>query len=330
MGWASNSDVRHQSVSVMNLCRLCHQNDSLQDSHIVPRFVSKWLLESSPTRGLRDLATPNRRRQDLPTLPFLCSECEQLLSRWESEFAAKLFLPLHRNEGTTFRYGSWGMKFAASVVWRVLSQSLEHGLGRFTPEQYRVSMVAEKAWRAFLHGTVRHPGQFEVHAIPLDVVSLPAGSDVSPFLNRYLIRAIDAEAVSRQDEVLVYAKLCRILIIGHVMVPEQRRWRPSRLCVESGRFGGTVDYYLPAGLQSYMNQRAMQGAEAAASQSPRQKAKIHGRMKSDIQRVANSEVFRAMRADVAISGSDAFAVTGDRSDSAAATITNTALESHDA
>jgi hypothetical protein len=123
----------------MNLCRLCHQSDSLQDSHIVPRFVSKWLLESSPTRGLRDLATPNRRRQDLPTLPFLCSKCEQLLSRWESEFAAKLFLPLHRHEATPFRYGPWGMKFAASVVWRVLSQSLELGLGRFTPEQYRVS-----------------------------------------------------------------------------------------------------------------------------------------------------------------------------------------------
>ena len=98
-----------------------------------------------------------------------------------------------------------------------------------------------------------------MHAIPLVVVSLAAGSDVSPFLNRYLVRAIDAEVVSRQNEVLVYTKLCRLLIIGHVVVAGQRRWRASRLCVDRGTFGGAVDYYLPSGLQQYMNQRAMLG-----------------------------------------------------------------------
>ena len=109
---------------LMAVCRLCKQERTLRDSHIIPHFVSKWLLESSPTRGLRDLATPNRRRQDSITMPFLCADCEQVLSPWEGKFATEIFLPLHRNNVRVFEYDSWGLKFASSVVWRVLVESL--------------------------------------------------------------------------------------------------------------------------------------------------------------------------------------------------------------
>ncbi len=313
----------------MSFCRLCHQDRPLRDSHIIPRFVSKWLLESSPTRGLRDLATPNRRRQDTPTVPFLCSDCEEVFSRWESIFAARLFLPLHRNEGNSFTYDLWGLKFASSIVWRVLTESLEHGPGRLTLEQSRSASVAEQTWRAFILGTVRHPGRFEVHAIPLDTVSGNVGSDVSPFLNRYLLRSADAEVVAGAKNVLVYSKLCRILLVGHVVVEGQTRWRASKLSVAQGTFGKDRDYYLPYGLQQYMNQRAMRCAEALASQSANQKAKLRTRLEADLSRFAGSEVFRAMRADVARSGSDAFAVTGDLSDNAAGRVDNDIVEPHD-
>lgn len=298
----------------MNFCRLCQLDRPLQDSHIIPRFVAKWLVESSPTGGLRDLATPNRRRQHAPTLPFLCSDCEQIFSQWESRFSARVFLPLHRNDGKSFAYDSWGLKFASSIVWRVLTESLEHGSGRLTPEQSHTASLAEETWRAFILGKAPHPGRFEVHALPLDVVPANVGSGVSPFLNRYLLRVADAEVVAGTSEVLVYAKLCRVLLVGHVTVEDQTRWRASRLSVAHGTFGGDRDYYLPSGLQQYMNQRAVLGAEALASQSAHQKAKVRARLEADLPRLARSEVFRAMRADVARSGSDAFAATGDPSD----------------
>lgn len=300
----------------MDFCRLCQQDRPLRDSHIIPRFVSKWLLETSPTRGLRDLTTPNRRRQDAPTMPFLCSNCEQVFSPWEGKFAELLFLPLHRNESDSFTYGTWGLKFASSVMWRVLVESLEHGRGRLTPEQARLAGVAAQTWRAFLLGKVRHPGRFEVHAIPLDVVPPNVGPDVSPFLSRYLLSSADAEVISGDKEVLVYAKLCRILLVGHVVVEAQARWRASRLSVAQGVLSANHDYYRPIGLQQYMNQRAKRGAEALASQSARQKAKLRARLEADLPRLAGSEVFRALRADVARSGPHAFAVTGDLSEAA--------------
>lgn len=281
----------------------------------MPRFVSKWLRESSPTRGLRDLATPNRRRQDGPTVRFLCSDCEQVFSPWESRFAAQVFLPLHRNEGNAFAYDEWGLKFASSVVWRVLTESLEHGHGRLTPEQFRFASASGQAWRAFMLGNARHPGRFEVHAIPLDVVPATVDADVSPFLNRYLLRAADAEVVVGATDVLVYAKLCRILLVGHVVVERQAHWRQSRLSVARGTLGGGRNYYLPIALQKYMNQRAMRGAEALASQSAHQKAKVRAQLEAQLPRFARSEVFRAMRADIEHTGADAFSVTRDVSDS---------------
>lgn len=314
----------------MSFCRLCQQDRPLRDSHIIPRFVSKWLLDSSPTGGLRDLVTPNRRRQDIPTMPLLCSDCEQIFSRWESTFAARFFLPLHRNEASCITYDSWGLKFASSIVWRVLTQSLERGPGRLTLEQSRSVSVAEQTWRAFIHGTVRHPGRFEVHAIPLDIVSGNVGSDVSPFLNRYLLRSAAAEVIAGAKDIMVYAKLCRILLVGHVVVENQARWRASRLSVVQGTFGRDSDHYLPYSLQQYMNQCAMRCAEAFASQSAKQKAKLRTRLEAELPRFAGSEMFRAMRADVARSGSDAFAVTGDLSDSAAGTVDNDIVEPNDA
>lgn len=314
----------------MTLCRLCQHERPLRDSHIIPRFVSKWLLESSPSHGLRDLETPNRRRQDAPTVPFLCSDCEQIFSLWESKFAARIFLPLHLNEGNTFEHEDWGLKFASSIVWRVLTESLEHGWGRFTPGQSLSATAAGQAWRAFLLGNTRHPGHFEVHAIPLNVVPVANGADVSPFLNRYLLRAADAEVVVGERDVLVYAKLCRILLVGHVVVERQAHWRQSRLSVARGIIGGDRDYYLPIALQRYMNQRARRGAEALACQSAPQKAKLRAQLKAQLPRFARSEVFRAMRADVQQSGPGAFAVTGDLSDSGTVAAGNDHTELHDA
>jgi hypothetical protein len=118
--------------------------------------------------------------------------------------------------------------------------------------------------------------------------------------------------------------------VGHVVVENQARWRASRLSVVQGTFCRDPDHYLPYSLQQYMNQCAMRCAEALASQSAMQKAKLRARLEASLPRLAGSEMFRAMRADVARSGSDAFAVTGDLSDSAAGTVENDIVEPHDA
>ena len=247
----------------MNKCRLCSTEAALQASHIIPQFAFRWLVRSSPTHGLRGLKVPNRRLQDGPTREFLCLSCEQMFAKWEGKFAARIFLPLHLNECRSFAYEAWGLKFAASVVWRVLAESMEHGQGCLTAKQLEATIAAEEAWRLFILDSREHPGEFEVHAVPLDINCVTAEGKATAFLNRYLLRAIDAEVIVGPKDVLVYAKLCRILLVGHVTVHDQSRWRCSQISLSRGILEYDVRYYLPSGVQQYMKPERKVGCRRA-------------------------------------------------------------------
>ena len=68
----------------LGTCALCGQQKDLRKSHIVPRFVGKWLKSTSATGFLRGVKNPELRLQDLPTLPLLCGDCEQIFSKLET------------------------------------------------------------------------------------------------------------------------------------------------------------------------------------------------------------------------------------------------------
>ncbi len=77
------------------LGKLCQQQETIQNSHIVPRQVSQWIKETSPLGGLRDLEKPNLRQEDTQKSPLLCSDCEQRISVSEGNFAKEIFIPLN-------------------------------------------------------------------------------------------------------------------------------------------------------------------------------------------------------------------------------------------
>ena len=75
-------------------CRLCGSNaDALKQSHIVPRFVGRWLKDGSITPYFRYGGNMDKRSQDLPSIELLCGRCENLFSAWETKFANEIFYP---------------------------------------------------------------------------------------------------------------------------------------------------------------------------------------------------------------------------------------------
>jgi len=72
-------------------CALCNKESDLRVSHIIPRFVSVWLKQTSATGFLRGTKNPEKRMQDLPKLPFLCGDCKQNFSKLENYFAKNIF-----------------------------------------------------------------------------------------------------------------------------------------------------------------------------------------------------------------------------------------------
>lgn len=290
-------------------CKLCGEVRPLLLSHVVPHFVWRWLKASSPTKHFRSSVAPNLRIQDGWKARLLCAECEQLLMKDEKIFAERVFMPMHENRLQPFHYGPWALRFAISVLWRTVVFSEAAALKKLKTQHFTYLQRAERAWRDFLLGKRRHPGSFHALLFPLDTISKSILPKQSAFLNRYLLRTVDIDILDGTTDVIVYAKLARTLLIGHVEVRHTNRWRRGRLSARGGLIGGRVTYTMPEEFFEYLNKHADLGAEAFKQMSPIQKEKLKASLMLNVDGVADSEVIRAMTADVEYSGNEAFRVT---------------------
>jgi hypothetical protein len=297
-------------------CALCGANAPLLASHIVPKFVYRFMRRTSP--GLiRDTQSPNELHQDGPTLPLLCEECEGLFSTWETPFAREVFLPLHENrvEGVpSFRYGPWALKFATSISWRTVQFHRAHAQdGRprhLSAEQQALLDRAEETWVSFMRGTAANPGIFEQHIYPLDTLesgpaSLPVG------INPYLLRSVDMDVVAAPGTVFVYTKMLRLMVIGFVQIADERDWHGGKLHVRKGLLG-TRTYRMPGRMLEYFSRRVEAVAVAQRSLSPRQRARTRRLIDRNLDRLVGTEIFRATDADVHLFGDAVFSNRDDQ------------------
>lgn len=125
------------------ICRLCQGTQELRDSHIIPKFVTRHLKETSATGYLRGAEDPDIRLQDSKKIPLLCDSCEQLFSGWEREFKNQIFDKVKDSDFSQLEYGPWMTKFVVSVSWRVLVSD-QDGLCREHPQfEATVNRVSE-------------------------------------------------------------------------------------------------------------------------------------------------------------------------------------------
>ena len=154
------------------ICKLCNNYSKLVQSHIIPKFVFKWLKETSATGYLRFGQNLNRRGQDGFKQNLLCRDCEDLFNNWETDFASKLFYPLVKGEESSFEYGSWFLRFVVSLSWRSLILCKNRGLSHshFSEVQKQESELALEMWRKFLLGDIKDLDRFQQHVIPIGIV----------------------------------------------------------------------------------------------------------------------------------------------------------------
>jgi hypothetical protein len=258
--------------------------------------------------------TPNRRIQDGPKIEFLCDTCEQTFGRWEKQFAEQVFIPLHEGKADhrPIQYEAWALKFAVSVSWRVLTFFRElTGLNYLSEKLQQEAVAAGDYWRAFLLERCPHPGKYEQHLIPLDIIKSLSGGPWSPFLNRYLLRTVEMDVVASSDSAFVYSKLGRLLLIGFLSGQPRAAWKETRLHVRLGTVGGIKSYEVPGSLGALLNSKSARAAERIGSMSSNQSNVIQEEIKEKAEsgELLHSDVFRAMQQDVLLFGSDAFSVT---------------------
>lgn len=286
-------------------CSLCGSAGPLCESHIIPHFVIQWLRESSATGHIRFGEAPNLRVQDGVKQHLLCATCEGLLSGWERETAEQLFKPYHRDSKAVLFYGPWLAKFCASLCWRVLFIYRGLGLEHLSEQQLKLVSRALDFWRGMMFDRRPHPGEFELHIVPVPGLHAVEGFDPPPNMNRYFAREVEADIGANDESVFVHVKLCRLIVIGFVQMPNAREWKGTRVKMRRGKVGGQ-NYFLPKNFGEYLVERAKHVASVHASISEPQMQKIEAAMRKDMDRAASSDTFEAMSQDVEMFGSAAF------------------------
>lgn len=289
-----------------NSCRLCGNNKPLQESHVIPKFVYKWLVKSSGGGFLRFGPSPNKRVQDGYKFYWLCSDCEGLFNTWETEFANKIFYPILNGDKVNVSYNIWLIKFCTSVSWRVLNLFREKGQLNHYPENLKNSADnAFHVWKEFLLDERPHPDKYQQHLLPMDIIENYTGNDMPPNINRYILRTVDVDAVHNKSSAFTYSKLERFVILGFIEEPKPRSWEGTKVNLKKGTVGPR-SYSIPGPFGEYFMGKAKRMMQLQSTISDNQNKKIEETFKKNIHKIPDSETFRAMNQDVKLFGSDAF------------------------
>jgi hypothetical protein len=291
-------------IGGVTICAFCGNSESLKNSHIIPKFVYDWLKETSATGYIRFSEVPNKREQDGIKTPLLCQCCEDRFSQWEKPASEKIFRPVIEDPTHHHEYRKWFAKFGASVCWRVGTfLNAQGGFKHFSDHLADAKNNALQRWKDFLIDKEPNPGRYELHILPLlGITNATAPEDLPSDINRYMLRTVDIDAVCTKTKAFIYAKMCHLLLLGFLEMPNAEAWRGTKVHINKGCIGGPVHYRIPDNFAKYLLGRARGLTDAHDSISERQWEKITEAYLRDPERSANSETLRARDLDVALRG----------------------------
>lgn len=287
----------------MSICALCLKESILQESHIIPSFVYKWIKDSSGSEFLRSSENPNVRIQDGVKSQLLCLDCERILNRWETVFSRSLFHPYNKNPSLIFSYNDSFAKFCVSVSWRILYYLCNVKKIKIDARHLSHVNYAISHWRQFLLGTKRSCGVYEQHVLPMDFVESHSVDNIPNNINRYLVRGIDMDMVTSRSAIMTYTKMGRFIVFGYVKTPKEK-WFGTKVSITKGEIK-PKEYHLPVSVMNYIFSRVNNANSIYERISSTQKEKIDGNILRNIERFGKSEQFRALMEDHRLFGETA-------------------------
>lgn len=111
----------------MSVCFYCTENETIENSHVISKFISDWLKETSETGYLRTVSNINQREQDSEKLPMLCPTCEQAFGIFENLYKKHSFTKIanYRNPlPSVLTISDSDKKFMLSLFWRQIIRLL--------------------------------------------------------------------------------------------------------------------------------------------------------------------------------------------------------------
>lgn len=289
------------------LCKLCGENEAIENSHILPKFFFRWIKETSATGYLRSSETPNKPLQDGLKEPLLCPKCENDFSKLEMYFKETIFTPYVKeylddfmreaDYNKLFVYNENLLRFLISIQWRILvtdRSNLATGYKEFD------SVLKKKidVWRDYLLLKRNDTGLGQNHILffrnLIDVRDqLPKGLPRN--LNTYLLRASDGTIGRIGKRLIVYSKLGPIAFITSLM-PETIKKYKGTIVHKSGVLSCIQKLGDPYINNFFLHHRA-QRINDSFDLSKEQTKKIQDKWKNNPERAFTSTTFKVAVTD---------------------------------
>jgi hypothetical protein len=289
-------------------CKLCGNKTSLCESHIIPKFVIDWLKESSVTGYLRQVININLRQQDGPKKYLFCVDCEQLFSKFESEFADKVFYPYISDLNTwgaptgnlkKIKYDEWLLKFIISIQFRDLVTMDPEIVNTLSNDQLITLEQLIPVFADYLLSKRKDSGANKSYVIFLQNLVFGQGylpEEMSDKVNFYLLRSIDATIVVSKKRLGVYAKLGPIVLFTTILPNELKR--NSHLAIRKQGFLSIVQYLKDAYLNTFIFVDRPNEAMKLGVYSDRQQTKIDQSYKQNSEKIKGSMVTNMQLSDL--------------------------------
>lgn len=275
-------------------CKLCSQNRVLRKSHIIPKFIIRWLKDTSATGYLRQAVRPNLRKQDLPTQVLLCDECKTRFSRWETQFSQSIFIPYWDGE-TEFLYDDWLLKFAVSLIWRAGIVQLED-FRRYKPNLVHHLEHALAVWKEYLLDRALSPKPYAHHLLFMDFVESVEGITLPKGFHWYTMRAVDTTILASSKEVYGYVKLPAMVFFTGIFPNRPSGWKNTLLRTR-GKISTSNQMVSHNTFGEFYLDRVQRSERLATTISPRQQEKISVTIKRDPERSVQSHSFQIFLAE---------------------------------
>ena len=149
------------------------------------------------------------------------------------------------------------------------------------------------SWADFMFDRRPHPGHNELHLLPVDVLASANYPQLPANINRYLARAPDMDVVCTEKSALTYAKLCKLIVVGFIEMPEPRHWQGTRVAIKQGTIR-PQRYVVPQNFGVYLTDQARRMARLYSRMSTKQRAKVVEAFRTNAERAAKSEATRAL------------------------------------
>ena len=233
------------------------------------------MKKKSPTPYFRRPTEPNQRIQDGIKHPLLCPSCEDMFSKWETQFSNKVFQPIYakNNPSHRFTYDEWLLKFAVSVSWRSLACLIEEYPQK---ELHKKVDPTLRAWSDYLLEKSDHISPYDQHILVMDLIENEDDNPKTSEINTFLKAGICFDTVHSDKNAYIFSKVCSILLVG-VIYETEHVWQGTQI-QKRGEYGPD-EFTVPRHVASFLNGGVDMMLQGRTDSSLKQSEVIGNRMK---------------------------------------------------